>query len=183
MISLQRYKNKVHTSKMAHDEHHAVLSLDLGTSTGWAVLKEDGSILSGSINFRPRRFEGGGMRYLRFGRWLDEILQMCPEVHEVYFEEVRRHLGVDASHAYGGFLACLSAWCEKNEIPYEGIPVGSIKKYIAGKGNASKQEVIKAVQDRNHDPKDDNEADAIALLYLVIDKMVQSTKKSTRQRT
>ncbi len=35
-----------------------------------------------------------------------------PKIEAVYFEEVRRHLGTDASHCYGGFLAHLSSWCE-----------------------------------------------------------------------
>ena len=49
-----------------------LLSLDLGTSTGWAIRNEYGRIVSGTASFKPRRFEGGGMRYLRFERWLNE---------------------------------------------------------------------------------------------------------------
>ncbi|MBX6322601.1 MAG: hypothetical protein IRY94_12290, partial [Rhodospirillaceae bacterium] len=41
----------------------AVLALDLGTTTGWALRTSDGRIVSGTQDFRPRRFEGGGMRY------------------------------------------------------------------------------------------------------------------------
>ena len=47
-----------------------ILALDLGTQTGWALASRDGSITSGSQSFKPQRFEGGGMRYLRFKRWL-----------------------------------------------------------------------------------------------------------------
>jgi Holliday junction resolvasome RuvABC endonuclease subunit len=36
---------------------------------------------------------------------------------------------------------------------------------MTGKGNASKTDVIKAVKSKGHQPKDDNEADALALLY------------------
>lgn len=48
------------------------------------------------------------MRFLRFGRWLDRTHAARP-VGEVTFEEVRRHLGVDAAHVYGGVLATLTA--------------------------------------------------------------------------
>ena len=51
----------------------AVLALDLGTTTGWALRGPDGGITSGTITFRPSRFEGGGMRYLRFRGWLGEL--------------------------------------------------------------------------------------------------------------
>jgi hypothetical protein len=39
--------------------------------------------------------------YLRFNRWLDELALLAGEPQAVYFEEVRRHAGVDAAHAYG----------------------------------------------------------------------------------
>jgi hypothetical protein len=143
-----------------------ILALDLGTTTGWALRSR--KIVSGTAHFKPRRFEGGGMRYLRFERWLEETHQVCGGVQAVYFEEVRRHLGVDAAHTYGGFLSHLTAWCEGQSIPYAGVPVGTIKQFVTGKGNASKETVIKAVQDLGHNPIDDNEADALALLHWAI---------------
>ncbi|MFM7631194.1 MAG: hypothetical protein ACKO43_05220, partial [Alphaproteobacteria bacterium] len=77
-----------------------ILALDLGTITGWALQSAKGLITSGTVSFKPSRFEGGGMRYLRFERWLSEILFPLDWIDVVYFEEVRRHLGVDAAHAY-----------------------------------------------------------------------------------
>jgi len=148
---------------------NTVLALDLGTTTGWALRGNDGHITSGSESFRPQRFEGGGMRYLRFGRWISEIQKSVSEFQFLYFEEVRRHAGVDAAHAYGGFLATLTAWCEHHQIPYQGVPVGTIKKYATGKGNASKDEMVAAMQARGHVPADDNEADALALLHWAIE--------------
>jgi Holliday junction resolvasome RuvABC endonuclease subunit len=146
-----------------------ILALDLGTNTGWALHHLDGSIISGTECFKPRRFEGGGMRFLRFKRWLTEINQACDGIDCLYFEEVRRHAGVDAAHAYGGFLATLTAWCEQHDIPYQGVPVGTIKKHATGKGNASKNEMVASICARGHKPIDDNEADALALLAWAIE--------------
>ena len=56
---------------------NTILALDLGTTTGWALRDNDGHITSGSESFRPQRFEGGGMRFLRFKLWLTEIKQSC----------------------------------------------------------------------------------------------------------
>ena len=145
-----------------------ILALDLGTMTGWALRGSDGHITSGSESFRPQRFEGGGMRFLRFKRWLTEIKQSCDEIDCLHFEEVRRHVSTDAAHAYGGFLATLTAWCEHHQVPYQGVPVGTIKKHATGKGNAGKEDVIASVTARGHTPVDDNEADALALLYWAI---------------
>ncbi|BCO30091.1 hypothetical protein TspCOW1_01940 [Thiohalobacter sp. COW1] len=146
-----------------------VLCLDLGTHTGWALRSTDALITSGTAVFKHDRYQGGGMRFLRFKHWLDTMLATVTRIDAIYFEEVRRHLGVDAAHAYGGFLAHLSAWCEQHDIAYEGVPVGTIKRHITGKGNAGKAQVIQAVRQRGHHPTDDNEADALALLHWVID--------------
>lgn len=146
-----------------------ILALDLGTNTGWALSSRDSTITSGTELFKPQRFEGGGMRYLRFKRWLTEMKQCADGIDTVFMEEVRRHAGVDAAHAYGGFLATLTAWCEHHNIPYQGVPVGTIKKHATGKGNASKDEMIASVRKLGHAPADDNEADALALLHWALE--------------
>lgn len=142
-----------------------VLALDLGTTTGWALRPAgSGGITSGTVVFRPSRFEGGGMRYLRFRGWLGEMAGLSDGIARVVFEEVRAHAGTDAAHIYGGFLAHLSAWCEERSVPYEGVPVGTIKRFATGRGNADKAAVVAAMRARGFAPADDNEADAIALL-------------------
>ena len=146
-----------------------ILAIDLGTTSGWACATKD-TIVHGFSSFKPGRFEGGGMRYLRFRQWLGELKgTLGGEIHAVYFEEVRRHLGVDAAHTYGGLLATLTAWCEHHQIPYQGVPVGTIKKHATGKGNASKDEVIAAMRAKGHPVTDDNEADALALLHFSLE--------------
>lgn len=147
----------------------AILALDLGTQTGWAISGDLG-IASGCQSFTPRRFEGGGMRYLRFGRWLNEVQSgQVGGIGAVWFEEVRRHLSTDSAHAYGGFMAVLTAWCEKHQIPYGAVPVGTIKKFATGKGNADKGAMIAAADKLLKIPvKDDNEADAVCLLFYVL---------------
>ena len=142
----------------------AILALDLGQKTGWAVRNADGAIASGTAEFKPGRFEGGGMVFLRFRAWLQEIDETASGVGAVYFEEVRSHRGVAAAHAYGGFLAHLTAWAEANKIPYRGVPVATIKRHVTGRGNADKETVIVGVCRLGFDPGDDNEADALALL-------------------
>jgi Holliday junction resolvasome RuvABC endonuclease subunit len=145
-----------------------ILALDLGTTTGWALRGSDGHTTSGSESFRPQRFEGGGMRFLRFKRWLTELKAVADGIDALHFEEVRRHVSTDAAHAYGGFLATLTAWCEHHQIPYQGVPVGTIKKHATGKGNASKDEMVASARARGHAPTDDNEADALALLSWAV---------------
>ena len=145
-----------------------ITALDLGTTTGFAMCDNSGKITSGTASFKTGRFEGGGMPYLRFKRWLTDLKATLGDIDAIYFEEVRAHKGVDAAHKYGGFVAHLSAWCEHHGIPYSGIPVGTIKKHITGRGNADKQSVITAVKNKGFAPIDDNEADSLALLDFVL---------------
>lgn len=142
-----------------------ILALDLGTTTGCAHVGEAGVISNWSWNLRGGRFEGGGMRYVRFEQHLAETARCAQDaLQAIFFEEVRRHSGTDAAHVYGGLLAVLTAFAEKNHIPYIGVPVGTIKRHATGKGNASKDDMMIAAVDRGWDPADDNEADALWLL-------------------
>ncbi|SNT02403.1 crossover junction endodeoxyribonuclease RuvC [Antarctobacter heliothermus] len=146
-----------------------IMALDLGTTTGWALRDHTGLITSGTVSFRPSRYDGGGMRYLRFTNWLTEIDRLSGPIEAVYFEEVRRHAGTDAAHVYGGLMAVLTSWAELRGVPYQGVPVGTIKRHATGKGNAPKQAMIDAARARGFSPADDNEADAIAILLWAIE--------------
>jgi Holliday junction resolvasome RuvABC endonuclease subunit len=138
------------------------LALDLGTTTGFAI-GNAGSIISGTWGLKPSRYDSSGMRFVKFAARLNEMYDSRPFGIVVY-EEVRRHKGTDAAHIYGGLLAVLQSWCIDKGIPYTAVPVGVIKKSATGKGNAGKDEVLRAVRVMGFDPVDDNEADALALL-------------------
>lgn len=146
----------------------SLLALDLGSHTGWALRSASGAISSGTNHYRPGRFEGAGMAFVRFGGWLDEVSRHGGPLASVVFEEVRAHAGTLAAQVYGGFLAHLTAWCERKAVPYLGVPVATIKRHATAKGNASKDEVIAAMRARGFAPGDDNEADALALLEWAI---------------
>jgi len=66
-------------------------------------------------------------------------------------------------------MASLTSWGELRGVPYQGVPVGTIKKFLTGKGNANKDAMIAAAQARGFSPADDNEADAIAILLWALE--------------
>ena len=57
-----------------------------------------------------------------------------------------------------------------NGIETAWLGVGEIKKHATGKGNAPKNDVIAAMRARGFEPEDDNDADALALLFAYLDK-------------
>ena len=144
------------------------LALDLGTRTGVANNVER-LISSWSWNLAPPRgVPGYGARFRQFINCLDSQYAIFQPEHILY-EEVRAHKGTRAAHIYGGFLAVLATWAEKHSIPMTGVGVGTIKRRITGKGNASKQEVMEACKERGCNPKTYDEADALALLIGVLE--------------
>ena len=146
-----------------------MLALDLGTTTGWALRAPDGLITSGTVSFRPSRYDGGGMRYLRFTNWLTELDRLSGPIAAIWYEEVRRHAGTDASHIYGGLMATLTSWAELAACRTPECRSAPSSAIATGKGNAPKAAMIAAARARGFSPADDNEADAIAILLWAIE--------------
>jgi len=148
-----------------------ILGLDLGTKTGWA-LKTKKTVYSGVWNFSAKKYDGAGMRFLKFKHEL-EALVASHKVEAVYYEAVRRHIGTDAAHIYGGFMATLQALCEDMRVPYAGISVGTIKKHACGKGNGSKEMIIAAAKAKwpHVEIIDDNHADALWVMQCGLEGM------------
>jgi crossover junction endodeoxyribonuclease RuvC len=164
-----------------------ILAIDLGTKCGWALGTRDGNIRSGSESFAAGRHDGLGQRWLKFRNFLTETGRSAGEIHAVYYEDVKNHVGVLAAHAYGGFVAHLQYWCEINRIPCRPVGVGQIKKHWTGKGNAKKDEMMEAARARGFVVFDDNHADSLAILDLargiesgtvVLPKKVPKRKKA-----
>lgn len=139
-----------------------ILAIDPGTHCGiaWTDDKKVHAHLVSCLDLTPKRHEGGGMRFLRFR---DQLIAINPDV--VYYEEVAAHKGTAAAHIYGGLVATIQTFCEERSIPYAGIPVGTIKKFATGKGNANKEAMIEAARAKyGYEGNNDNEADALHLL-------------------
>lgn len=152
----------------------SILALDLGTKCGFCVGNVENQ-MSGVWDLKHDRFSGGGMRFVRFRSRLNEIRAAMP-ISQVVFEEVRRHRGTDAAHVYGGLMAVLTEWCEDSGIPYEGVPVGTIKKSWTGNGNATKETMIAECHEREIPVVDDNEADAVALFHYAAKRQTEQPK-------
>jgi crossover junction endodeoxyribonuclease RuvC len=152
------------------------LALDLATICGWAV-RGGGVITSGSQSFaryggsksRPR--EHVGEPFAKFHRWLAEKIR-TEKPSAIAYEEVCRWQGYSAAHCFGGFRGQMLALAAGYDIPCFPYSVGDVKKSWAGKGNADKDEMIAATMARfpTLDLTDSNEADALAILQLHIER-------------
>lgn len=134
-----------------------LLALDLGTNMGYADHHE-----TGCVSFAPKRGENNAMRWIRFYGWLQSYCQ-TRNIKRIIYERVDRHLGTQAAHIYGGFLAQLEEFCELHEIALMNYGPGEIKKFATGAGNANKAAMICAANKLRGVSyiTDDNEADAL----------------------
>jgi len=153
-----------------------VLAIDIGSYTGWALFTgtpSDNFLVTGDIQhgmwdlYKPK-FDGAGWRYLNFVSKL-RALQEYGKIDVVFYEAVRRHMGTDAAHIYGGLLSHLQSFCESHEIPYRGVPIGTWKNHLTGKGNSNKQVVADTVKKLFKDIQVQDEADAIGILKYAIE--------------
>lgn len=147
-----------------------ILGLDLATKCGYAL--GDGSkkrAKYGTLDFQNSKYDGAGVRFVKFGNWLHNTL-VDNTVKLVVYEGVRSHSAVDAAHVYGGWVAMLQTVCEDLAVPYTAFGVTEIKKYWTGKGNAKKEDMIEAARNMGYDPPDDNAADALAIYHMGLDQ-------------
>lgn len=139
-----------------------ILAIDPGTRCGYAIRYDDGGIDAGTWDLAPRRNEGPGMRLVRLVARLTDVFDVTrPDL--VVFEEVRRHAGTTAAHVYGALVGRIQEECERRQINYTSVPVAAVKKLATGKGNAKKDAMVAAANERwglQLVAKDENEADA-----------------------
>ena len=88
-------------------QHYAILALDLGQNTGWAVRNADGAI-TGTVQFRAGQHEGGGMPSLRFRASLQEPDETVGGIGAVFLEEVRAHRGAIAAQCLRQHFSAIS---------------------------------------------------------------------------
>lgn len=140
-----------------------IVALDLGTKCGWALSAANG-IRSASTSIAAGAKQLPAQRWLKFRLLLDSLAEHA-DITALYFEDVKAHgPGVQAAHVYGGLVAMLELWAYHRNIPLHPVGVGTIKKHWTGKGNAKKPDMVAEAKRRGFTPRDDNEADALALL-------------------
>ena len=144
-----------------------IIGIDLGTHCGYAVMSVAGgqgsAMVSGAWDFTLTKYDSPALRVVRFKTALASLLAL-DTVSVVFYELVRRHRGVQAAHVYGALMTALMEVCNTYGVPYQSVTVQEAKKHVSGKGNASKDEVMKGVRRLGFKPVTEDEADAIAIL-------------------
>jgi Holliday junction resolvasome RuvABC endonuclease subunit len=154
-----------------------ILGIDPGLSCGWCVLKRTskGKVLyekSGIWNLSSGRFSSRGMTLVRLEEHLLPVIHSLKKEGSlvVVYELSRFFHSVDSCQSHGAIVGHIQYLCETRGLMFEGLAPSTVKKRMAGKGNADKKLVRKAVvaifgEGKKKFGKKDDETDAVAIAY------------------
>lgn len=152
-----------------------MIAFDLATVTGWAT--HSGSTLLNSGFERLGKVGEPWPRLQSALLWLPSLLGPVAwgrgdVAYERPMERGRNRAAIVCSLQ---LETALILACQARGIPQERVHayhLGTVKKAATGSGRASKDEVIEAMRERWGYPalKDDNEADALAVLHLHLER-------------
>jgi hypothetical protein len=167
-----------------------ILALDLGTKTGWA-LADDDLISSGTWVLATRgeiakqAKEGKDRCCDRRFKLLQALIRDQFPLGAIYFEDVEFSTFTYQTQLWAGFRTVVSLMYPNRVPKVVAVPVGTLKKFATGKGNASKEMMAQSLQRYDSGRfilsltatdsagkwgkrMDDNEVDALHLLRYAI---------------
>lgn len=141
-----------------------ILALDCATKTGWALIKGGSVHESGTMDFSKKRGESNGIMFIRFRRWLSDMLKDAKPDMVVYEQTGHSFKNASAMEIAFNLSGRAQEIADEHFIPYTTYTPTALKKFATGRGNADKKAMIEACYDRiGEEVSDDNEADAILL--------------------
>lgn len=150
-----------------------ILSLDISTKTGWAHWDGRRVVESGLQHFKLGKGDSPGMRFLRFRKWLREMIQLIkPEL--IAFERPNVLRSAPANECIYGLTAVFHEEATEAKVTTLGVGTSEVKKHATGQGNCGKPLMIKAASKRWKIPlgeKEDDRADALCVLDWALDEI------------
>jgi len=142
-----------------------IFALDLGLQTGWAF--SDGKTReSGVEDFSLRRGDSRGMIFLNFRVWFLDFLKKKKVSLVVYEKPYELKSGPAYEVLYGMSTRVLEE-CDRMGVNYFAVTPSELKKFVVGKGNVSKVEILQAAKKEfRRKIENHNEADALFLLKM-----------------
>ena len=183
-------------SRYKRNGWYRVLGLDLGTNCGFAVafVGKDGlaatqPVMAGMWDLSIGNYDSGALRHVRLRAFLAAV-----SPHFIGYEEPKVVLpegqfagkpiaailarAVPTAEFLGSLKTTVMCWSEDHGVAAKGYGISEIKKFLSGKGNAGKPEMIKACNERYgtdlsaenfESTGHDNVADAIGVCALSLE--------------
>ena len=143
-----------------------ILALDPATIFGWAINK----YIYGTWDLRIKKDESPGMKFIRLRAKLQELYE-SESIELIVFERPGGRFKNDII-SHSKFQAIIEEFCAEKKIEQKGYSSKEIKKFATGIGNANKLRMIEAAKEKlEYQGNNDNEADALWILYFAIDDL------------
>lgn len=165
--SIPGFNSISHSQAQSHAQNRSprgILGLDCATKTGWCIVDSlDGSVIeSGVQDFAKRRGESNGLMFLRFRKWLQELINTSPVAIGLLSYEQAHFRGGSATEICVGLQTRVQEAAAEIGIESAPVTTGALKKWATGNGAKGKAAMIEAAGAvLGRPPIDDNEADAI----------------------
>ena len=145
-----------------------ILALDIATQTGWCNDKG-----YGTWKMNATKGETNDFRICKFADHLEMMFINNKPDFVAYELPAGRFMKPIMTESE--LIGVLKLMCMENNIDYQGFTTTEIKRHCTGRGNAKKQEMMDAVIAKyNMLPKNYDEADAIAMYHLALEKVIKN---------
>lgn len=155
-----------------------VLAIDPGSKCGFAVVDDGGLVLSDCWHL-TRSGERPGTRFWRLFHRLSETYAAVGKPDAFAYEGRIMGSGPGETSAkwtnYGGIIGVSLAWCEQvGVLDVHTMMPATLKKRATGNGRAEKADMAAWASHRSgRDIRDDNEADAVCLAFVVHEELTR----------
>lgn len=143
-----------------------ILGIDAATKTGFAIWRDGRISDSGVMDFSKKRGETNGILFLRFRKWIEDmLLTVRPDL--VIYEQGHYRGGYATELLVGLHTRILEAAAGASPAIEAGVVrTWELKKAVCGSARAEKSEMIEAAEYiTGKRMQDDNEADAVAIAW------------------
>lgn len=148
---------------------YRILSLDLGTNTGWVDIQDANALRSGVLHL-PGPIGHPGRRFIEFQNFIVQF----KDYQHIFYEDVPRFESAKAARVYCGLLCIVQMFSLRYGIALTNAKSNVVKKQFTGIGNCQKElvcEVAHKLGWKGGHPltrNDHDEADAIACAWTIL---------------
>jgi hypothetical protein len=148
----------------------AIIAFDLASVTGWAWAAH-GELHTGRIDLRQTGAKSTNRHGAKFSEFVVTTTQLLCEVDPqiVYYEDAgssARRTSLAQAELWFGWRALLLGLCHELSLPVEAVNTSTYKKQFGLAFRCGKDDVIRECERRGVPVKDENEADAVAILNV-----------------
>lgn len=162
-----------------------ILALDLATLLGWACSMPGEAPRFGSFHIVSDR--GDGYFFASFEGWLTDIIAVhdprlmvveAPVLNHGNGRDGKNRTSIQTAFRLMGLVAIAMKVAEQKGVRYDRANNSSIKKDATGNGHATKPDMVRAMVLRGWRVNNDNEADALAILFWAERKWAPKTPRA-----